>query len=44
MPRLDATCGVRPNGTGGVGLPGRRIGDVRPTETGGVSPLAHFTA
>jgi hypothetical protein len=44
MPRPGATCSVRPNGMGGVGLPGRSTGDVCPAEMGDVSPLACFTA
>jgi hypothetical protein len=44
MPRPGATCSVRPNGTGGAGLPGRRTGDVRPAEMGGGSPPARWTA
>jgi hypothetical protein len=34
----SAMCGRHPNGTGSAGLPSRRTGDMRPTETGGVSP------
>jgi hypothetical protein len=37
MPCPGATCGVHPDGTGGAGLPGCRMGDVRPAETGDVS-------
>jgi hypothetical protein len=35
---LGATYTFHPNGTGGVGLSGRRTGDVRPAKMGGVSP------
>jgi hypothetical protein len=38
IPCLGATCAVRPKGTGGAGSSGRRMGDVRPANTGGVSP------
>jgi hypothetical protein len=37
-----ATCGVRPNGTGGVGQPGRKTGDVHPAEMGDVRPPTRF--
>jgi hypothetical protein len=39
MPRPSETCGMRPNRTGGVGLPGCRTGDVHPAEMSDVSPL-----
>lgn len=38
MPRPSVTCGMRPIETGGAGLPGHKTGDMRPDETGGVSP------
>jgi hypothetical protein len=44
MPRIGVMCGVHPNRMGGVGLPDRRMGDVRPAETGGGSLPMHFIA
>jgi hypothetical protein len=44
MPRPSAMCGMCPNGTGGTGLPSRRMGNVHPAKMDDVSPPACFMA